>query len=243
MNEKELYEKQYGEKRLISRNSFPVLRKFFKRFDLHREDLALSLLDGGEKLLDVGCGSGSLMFKARDRFKEVYGIDISPSRIKEAQKSAIMKFGESNNLRFLLCNINEKIDLPDEMFDTVTAIAVIEHVFDPYFVISEINRVLKQGGLFIVEVPNIAYLRHRIHLLFGKLPVISSPSNWKEIGWDGGHLHYFTKKTFCQLLKECGFEILKVSGSGLFAKLRNFYPSLLTGDICVKARKVKKLNG
>ena len=237
MSEKELYEKQYGKKKLVSINSFPFLRRVFKKLDIHREDLALSLLDGGSKLLDVGSGSGSLMFKAMDKFEEVYGIDISPSRIEEAQKSAVEKFGENNNLRFQLCNINEKIDFPNDMFDAASSIAVIEHVFDPYFVIGEIHRVLKSGGTFIVEVPNIAYLHHRIHLFFGKLPVTSSPYNWKEIGWDGGHLHYFTKKTFCGLLEECGFKILKVSGSGLFAKFRNFYPSLLTGDICVKAKK------
>jgi ubiquinone/menaquinone biosynthesis C-methylase UbiE len=87
MNEKELYESQYGQKKLISDNSFPFLRRFFKKIDLHREDLALSLLDDGEKLLNVGCGSGSFVFKARDKFNEVYGIDISPSRIEEAKKS------------------------------------------------------------------------------------------------------------------------------------------------------------
>jgi len=87
MNEKELYERQYGAKRLISINSFPLLRRLFKKYDLHREDLALNLLDSGEKLLDVGCGSGSFVFKARDKFNEVYGIDISPSRIEEAKKS------------------------------------------------------------------------------------------------------------------------------------------------------------
>jgi hypothetical protein len=79
----------------------------------------------------------------------------------------------------------------------------------------------------VAEVPSIAYIRHRLNLLFGKLPVTSSPFNWKEIGWDGGHLHYFTKKTFCGLLEESGFKILKVIGSGLFAKFRSFYPSLL----------------
>lgn len=237
MNEQELYEKQYGEKKLITVNSFPFLRKILKDFDLHREDLALSLLDSGQRLLDVGCGSGSLVFRAKDKFRELYGIDISPSRIEEAKKSAVERFAENNKFYFSVCNLNEKIDFPDGSFDAVTAIAVIEHIFDPYFVVGEIHRVLKRGGDICVEVPNIAYLRHRLHLLLGKLPVTSSPHNWKEIGWDGGHLHYFTQRTFCRLLEECGFKILKVTGSGLLAKFRNFYPSLLTGDICVKAQK------
>lgn len=237
MNEKELYEKQYGEKKICSVNSFPLLRKLLKKFDLHREDLAISLLDRGERLLDVGCGSGSLMFKTMDNYNEVYGIDISLSRIEEARMNAVKKFRNSNGLHFSSCNINERIDFPDNMFDAVTSVAVIEHVFDPYFVVGEMHRVLKPGGIFIGEVPNIAYIRQRIHLLCGKLPVTSSPYNWKEIGWDGGHLHYFTKKTFCSLIEESGFRIVEVSGSGLLAQFRNFYPALLTGDICVKAQK------
>lgn len=49
MNEKELYERQYGEKKLISINSFPFSRRIFKKPDFHKEDLPLpsvSLLDG-----------------------------------------------------------------------------------------------------------------------------------------------------------------------------------------------------
>ena len=237
MNEQELYEKQYTKNKLINISSFPLLRKFFSNYDLHREDLALSLLDNGEKLLDAGCGNGSLMFKANGKFKEIYGIDITGSRVNEAKKTADERFGHDNNFHLRTCNINEKIDFQDETFDAITSIAVIEHVFDPYFVISEIHRILKQEGIFVIDVPNIAYLRQRLHLLFGKLPVTSSPFNWKEIGWDGGHLHYFTQKSLCGLLEECGFRILKVTGSGLFAKFRNFYPSLLTGDICIKAKK------
>ena len=98
--------------------------------------------------------------------------------------------------------------------------AVIEHVFDLYSVIAEIHRVLKKGGILIIEVSNIAYLRYRIELLFGKLPVTSSPHNCREVGWDRGHLHYFTKKTLCRLLDVTGFGILKVTGGGLFGKIK-----------------------
>jgi 2-polyprenyl-3-methyl-5-hydroxy-6-metoxy-1,4-benzoquinol methylase len=237
MDEKSLYEKQYKEKKLINATSFKTLRSIFKTKDLHREDLALSLLDNGERLLDVGCGSGTLMIEAKAKFREVHGVDISPFRIDEAVRTTKQLFPEECGFYFAVCNINKKIDYPEEMFDSVTCIAVIEHIFDPYFVLNEIHRVLKPKGKLIVEVPNIAYIHHRIRLLLGRLPITSSPHNWKEIGWDGGHLHYFTVKEFCILLRECGFEIIKVRGSGLFANIRGFYPSLLTGDICVKAIK------
>jgi len=243
MNPKNLYEKQFGEGKLVDYISFPFLRKIFKRFDLNRENLAASLLNNNEgKLLDVGCGDGSLIFKVRNKYNKVYGIDISPSRISRAQKLARQKFPNDNGLYFSVCDIDKGINFPDATFDTVTCLAVLEHIFDTYFVLGEINRVLKNNGTLILQVPNIAYLKYRIQLFFGKLPVTSSPFNWKEIGWDGGHLHYFTKKTLSKLLEESGFKIVKVSGSGLFAQFRNWYPSLLTGDIIIKAQKLKNEN-
>jgi ubiquinone/menaquinone biosynthesis C-methylase UbiE len=238
MNPKELYEKQYGEKKISSISSLLFLRKVFKKFDVNREDLALSLLEkNGGNFLDVGCGNGSFAFKAKEKFDEIYGIDISPSRIQEAKKTAKERFPNNNNFHFYVQDINEKIGFSDSTFDVVTCLAVLEHIFDPYFIAKEIYRILKNNGTLILEVPNIAYLKHRIQLLLGKLPVTSSPLNWREIGCDGGHLHYFTKKTLCRLLEEEGFKILKISGCGLFAKFRNWWPSLLTGDIFIKAKK------
>lgn len=240
MDPKTLYEKQFGEGKLVDVVSFPFLRRIFKRFDLNREDVAISLLSNPEgKFLDIGCGDGSLIFKVREKFNEVYGIDISPSRIQKAQKIAKQKFPNDNSLYFSTCDIDEGIDFPDEMFDVVTCTAVLEHIFDVYFVVDEIQRILKKRGIFILEVPNIAYLKYRIQLLFGKLPVTSSPLNWKEIGWDGGHLHYFTKKTLCNLLEEFGFKVIKISGSGFLAKFRNWWPGLLMGDLVIKAKKQK----
>jgi hypothetical protein len=96
---------------------------------------------------------------------------------------------------------------------------------------------MRPGGVLIAEVPNVAYIKQRIRLLLGEIPVTSSPYDWDKIGWDGGHLHYFTQKTFCGLIEYAGFSIVKVTGCGFLGALRNFYPALLTGDICVKAVK------
>jgi ubiquinone/menaquinone biosynthesis C-methylase UbiE len=199
MNEQQLYEKQYGEKKLmLQKMSFPLLRRLFKRFDLSREDLVVSMLDKGNKFLDLGCGNGSLIFKLKDKFSELYGVDISPSRIKETEERA-RSISDSQKFHFIVSNLNEKIPLPDKMFDAITCVATLEHLFDPYFVIDEIYRLLRPDGILILEVPNIAYFKYRLQLLFGKLPATSAAANWKESGWDGGHLHYFTKKSLIKL--------------------------------------------
>lgn len=238
MNPKELYEQQYGEVGPKDNNFF--LRKIFKKYDLNREDLAISLLDKGENLLDIGCGSGSLLYKAKDKYTNLYGIDIVPENIKRAKE--LLK--ETNQkVELTVMDVNNGIEFPENFFDAVTIIATLSFIYDPIFMIEEINRVLKNRGILIVQVSNIAYFKQRIKLLFGQLPITTSPDNWhdwKKVGWDRGSLHYFNFASLKWLLESNGFKIEQVTGSGLFANLRNWWPSLLTGDIIIKARKINE---
>ena len=200
-------------------------------FEKYREEAVIELLPKkGEKLLDIGCGEGTFLFKLADNFKELWGVDISPVRIKRARHKT--KKTGLKNIYFKIADIDQGLPLEDASFDVVTAISILEHVFDPHFVVGEIKRILKPGGVFIIEVPNIGWLPRRLDLLLGKLPRTSS-----ETGWDGGHLHYFTQGSLTELIEDAGFDIIKVSGSGIFARLRNWYPSLLCGDLIVKAVK------
>jgi len=238
---KKLYEKQYNEKKLVnsSMGKFWGLRGFLQKYDLDRYPVAEQLIEPGEKILDIGCGNGHMLGIIKDRFHELYGVDISPSRLREAEKN-IEKLCplDISKFKFLEGNADDSLRFPDNYFDTIICMAVIEHVYDIFSLVKEIYRVLKPNGCVIAQVPNIAYFKHRISLLLGKLPVTSSPYNWEEIGWDGGHIHYFTMNKFCWLFESQGFQIIKKSGSGFLAKFRNWYPSLLTGDLFIKAKKV-----
>jgi 2-polyprenyl-3-methyl-5-hydroxy-6-metoxy-1,4-benzoquinol methylase len=107
-------------------------------FSCTRITEAISLLDKGNKLLDVGCGEGTFMDLAQGKFDHVFGIDLSLKALKKAR---------SKDFRVIKNNLNnEGISFQNDTFDTVTCLDVIEHVFDPVRLLFEINRVLKKGG-------------------------------------------------------------------------------------------------
>ena len=237
MNPKDIFYTQYTEHKLHPRTSKSILEKIFHKFYIHREDLAISLLDSGNRLLDIGCGDGLLLIKARNKYKSLYGIDIVFSRVEQAKEN--FRNAGINDFTAKKEDFNEGLDFEDSFFDAVTMIATLSFIYDPFYSLKEINRVLKKGGLFIIQVSNIAYIKYRIKLLFGKLPITTSPYNWESIGWDGGSLHYFTLSSLKWLLEYSGFKVEEVKCSGLFSRLRSIWPSLFGGDICIKARKIK----
>ena len=80
MDYKKIYEKQYGEKKLInsSLGKFWGLRKFFKKYDWDRYTVTERLIEPGKRILDIGCGNGNMLRKVKDRYQELYGVEISP---------------------------------------------------------------------------------------------------------------------------------------------------------------------
>lgn len=145
---------------------------------------------------------------------------------------------DSHKFRFIECNLDDPLPLPTDFFDVIICIATLEHVYDIFSVVAEMRRVLKPGGFIAAEVPNIAYFKYRLALIAGQLPVTSSPINWHQIGWDGGHIHYFTMEKFCWLFQSQGFRVVMKTASGFLAPLRNWWPSFLCGDLIIKAMKI-----
>ncbi len=214
-----------------SKTQTPWLFEKLRRFEKYREEAVIELLpqkDG--KFLDIACGDGTLIFKIRDDFKELWGIDVSKERIKRAEQKKRRK--DLKNVQFKTVDVDQGLPFKSVSFDVVTAVAALAFFFDPHFVLEEIKRVLKKNGILILEVPNLAYLPRRISLFLGKQPWTSAGQ-----GWDGGHLHYFTQGSLKRLLEDSGFKIDKITGSGIFANLRNWWPSLLCGDLIIKAVK------
>jgi SAM-dependent methyltransferase len=209
------------------------LYEHLKRYERTRYQTVYSTLEKGGKLLDIGCGDGDFCIMAKGIYDDVYGVDVSPVRIMNAQKK-ISERKDEGNFHFVRHDVDEDLAFPNDSFDTVTSLATLEYVVYPYRVIREARRVLKEGGHFIVQASNLAFLPNRLALLAGKLP---TPGGISECGVDWERLHNFTPNVMVKSLKQGGFEIVNVTCSGIFPRFRGIWPSLLAGDIVVKAKK------
>lgn len=102
----------------------------------------VSILQPGDKILDVGVGLGRLLSKVESNI-EKYGVDISKSYLGEAKDKGIT---------VCLSKI-EELPYSDNIFDVIVTTDVLEHVFDLNQCVKEIKRVLKPNGYLIVRVP------------------------------------------------------------------------------------------
>ena len=224
MGVKEFYEEMYGDNR-ASKSKLPFLYRKLRRFEVNRYELAYQFAPGGDSLLDIGCGDGELLLRLKDKYQEVWGVDIAEPRINRIQR----KFGNESDIHVRVEDVNEQLGFKDGSFDTITVVAVLEHIFDPFHLIKECYRLLVKGGTLIVEVPNVVWLHNRIRLLLGKSPVTSNAIE----GWDGGHLHYFTRASLKRLFLDEGFKVMEITSGGIFARPRRIWGSLLGADILI----------
>lgn len=193
-----------------------------------RYEASIFFAESGKRVLDVGCGNGLVLYNLKDSFEELYGIELSEERAMTAQKTL-----EGLKAKVMIANIEQGLDYEDEYFDTIICSDVIEHLVDVFTGFKEITRVLKKGGKLIINTPNIAELRRRFVLLFGRFPATSATNEGFNLRspdelFDGGHLHYFTYSMLEKLCQRESYSEVKKYGFGRLGKLHNFLPSLLS---------------
>lgn len=142
----------------------------------------------GKQLLDLGCGNGAFLLRARSAGYEVVGVDFDAKAVEAAC---------SQGLDVRLGGV-EILDPSIEQFDAITLAHVIEHVHHPVEVLQACYKLLKPGGFLWIETPNIAAEGHR---LFG--------SNWRGLE-PPRHLVLFTLESMRRALSAVGFSDVKV---------------------------------
>lgn len=123
-----------------------------RRLDTHGQFFQ-SQLRPGQRVLDCGCGPGSMTcdIAAIVAPGAVVGIDAAPSQVALAREAAATR--GLPNVHFEVGNVYE-LPYPDGSFDHVYSHALLEHLADPQAAMKEFLRVLKPGGSAAVCTPD-----------------------------------------------------------------------------------------
>ena len=138
----------------------------------------------GGRVLDIGCGRGTLLSELADRGFEVHGTEVSRAAVEGADSRAEIRI--ASNLA--------AAEYPEDHFDLVILWHVLEHLPDPRETVREIHRVLRPGGEVVIAVPNFS----------------SWQARWSGAAWfhldPPRHLYHFPLAALESLLSDCAFE-------------------------------------
>ena len=159
-----------------------------------------NLIPNQARILDVGCGDGSLMQSLiQEKNIDARGIELEEENVKKCiSKGLSVIEGNAEN---------ELGQFPDKSFDFVILSQTLQAFYNPENVLDHLLRI---GKYVIVSIPNFGYWKVRLKLLFfGKMPVTKTlPNTW----YNTPNLHMCTIKDLFDFCDEKRIEIKKVVG-------------------------------
>lgn len=175
-----------------------------------RQKLApiVEMIPEGGQVLDIGCGSGSLLTLLREKKVRGTGIEIDFGKIVD---------GVRGDLNVLYEDADEGLGLlPDAAYDVAVLSETLQTVKRPREILVKILDKAKEA---VVTIPNFASIGIRLHLLLtGRMPVGSElPFEW----YDTPNTHFFTFHDFRALCAKEGIEIktVRAEANGWFGRL------------------------
>ena len=180
-------------------------------------DIILDIVPRGAKVLDLGCGDGSLLEKmVRTKNVRGSGIEISDEGIREciARGLAVLQEDIDDGLK----------DYPDRSFDYIILNQTLQAVKKPHVVLSEMLRV---GEKAVVGFPNFAHWKMRMYLLLrGRMPKTEYlPYEW----YDTPNIHFCTVTDFEEYCRKFSLRVERrvyLSNDRGGRVLRGFGPNL-----------------
>lgn len=139
----------------------------------------------GLKILDIGCGTGETLTFLESYLDKpkLFGVDNSPVAINFAKKR-----GHTNIFKVDA----RKLPFPDNSFDYVLLLDVIEHFKDDFGLLTEAKRVLKRGGKIIITAPALQFI-------------------WSEHDTGQGHYRRYTRRMIRKLAKQTDLTLSAIS--------------------------------
>lgn len=197
-------------------------------------------------VLDVGCGTGLFMKHIINvGCTQCFGVDGHTDFAHLAIKRGYKEVRQIEDLNV------DKLPFEDEKFDVVVCKDVFEHLLNPMHAVSEIKRVLKPGGIFLLHVPNHFPLSARLKFLFtNDIDTFSFFKN--ESRWTFPHIRFYEFNDTLQILSTFNFSLVKDLSyhfgaipflsrfgflKGVVTTLTNKYPNQFASGYTILVRK------
>jgi len=139
------------------------------------------------RLLDVGCGAGNMIHHL-SHYGQVKGLEIDPRPVKVAHQ---------RGYDVELFDATQAMPFPDNSFEVVTALDVIEHNEDDLAILKESYRILTPGGYMIITVPAFMWL-------------------WSHNDDINAHVRRYTAAELRQKLTQTGFTVKRITYNNFF---------------------------
>ena len=169
--------------------------------DLDPQEVTPLLKVEQPSICEIGCGNGKNLAKFQQSGYAVFGVEPDSAAREVAQTITPNIF--AGTAEELPKTITER------QYDIVLMSHVLEHCLDINTVMSNVREVLKDGGIYIVEIPNCNSLGFQTYQ--GEWP-------WSDIP---RHLNFFTRSSLDKTLKKHGFKVELVKYSGFCRQFSN----------------------
>jgi len=144
--------------------------------------------------LGSGIGTNLKLFNIDNR---VLGIEGMRSAVEESINSGIPTIQQNLELQF---------ELDGEKADCILCMDVLEHLVQPNVCLQIAHKLLKDGGILVVNIPNHFDWRGRLRILFGS--GIDSQKYFPDSKhWEYPHLRFFQNESIKEILNHSGFEV------------------------------------
>ena len=156
-------------------------------------DFILRNLPANSRVLDVGCGSGEFtLAMAREKGCRTLGVEPNAERAKAAK---------ANGLEVINDYLTADLAQSNGKFDVVVFLDVLEHAADPVSILRIARLALRDGGVLLISVPNVAHWTIRLALIFGRFDYTTTGL------MDATHLRWFTAETIARVVESAGFRV------------------------------------
>jgi len=172
-------------------------------FSYYREDKwdfdeALKEVQSCETIMEIGCGPGSFLAKAKPHVKRACGTEFNESALQVARSNDLEVYGLEADVKQF-----------QDSFDAVFSFHVLEHVQDPVGFVREMSSFVKPGGKICISVPNQGG------------PMKNIPDSLMNM--PPHHATHWQLKTFSALAVRLNFRIVRVAYEPLLLENHSYY--------------------